>query len=277
MHRPLPLTCLLTMLVQLTAGAAVAGDWRSGWGIASSPGAAVPADEALARLRLATGPTGTRPVLDNLTAGPVQVRLQAAAAPAVQTYLLRAGQQLPVPATVSAGWRLDAVPGTPQASAADVAYQLPFATAPVRVHQGFDGHYSHSDDENRYALDFPLPEGTPVLAARAGMVMQVIDHHLGNHQDPARRGHGANLVRVLHDDGSMALYAHLRAGSAQVRPGQKVTVGQPLAASGNTGFSTAPHLHFAVQLNRGLHLESVPFRLDGPHGELRLPRATAAP
>jgi murein DD-endopeptidase MepM/ murein hydrolase activator NlpD len=80
------------------------------------------------------------------------------------------------------------------------------------------------------------------------------------------------LVRVLHNDGSMALYAHLQAGSLQVRLGQSVETGQALAASGNTGQSTGPHLHFAIQANTGLALTSLRFRMRSERGELKFSR-----
>ncbi len=110
-------------------------------------------------------------------------------------------------------------------------------------------------------MDSPLPEGTPVLAARAGTVMQVVDSH-----------DQGSLLRVLHDDGSMALYAHLQAASARVRPGQAVAAGQVIALSGNTGHSSGPHLHFVVQANTGLALRSIPFRMGSERGELKFPR-----
>ncbi|MEE7545808.1 M23 family metallopeptidase, partial [Xanthomonas sp. Kuri4-1] len=64
----------------------------------------------------------------------------------------------------------------------------------------------------------------------------------------------------------------LAPGGVDVRPGQAVRAGQGLGRSGSTGFSTAPHLHFAIQLNGGMQLVSVPFRIAGPLGELRFPR-----
>ena len=79
----------------------------------------------------------------------------------------------------------------------------------------------------------------------------------------------ANYVRVLHDDGSMALYAHLKRDGALAGVGQRVRRGDRIGISGNTGFSSAPHLHFVVQVNRGGRLESVPFRMFGPGGILR--------
>ena len=81
--------------------------------------------------------------------------------------------------------------------------------------------------------------------------------------DKEKFGSRANHVRVLHGDGSMAVYAHLKLESASVSPGQRLRRGQQIGLSGNTGFSTGPHLHFAVQVNRAMELTSVPFRVEG--------------
>lgn len=170
-------------------------------------------------------------------------------------------------------WHRRSVPATAPAHADDVVYRLPFSAAPVRIDQGFGGSFSHTDPANRYALDFALPQGTPVLAARDGVVTEVRDDFREAERDPSRFGGGANLVRIRHADGSTAVYAHLAPGGVAVRVGQSVRTGDPLGRSGNTGLSTGPHLHFAVQLNRGARLESVPFRMAGPLGELRFAHA----
>lgn len=149
-------------------------------------------------------------------------------------------------------------------------YQLPFNDAPVQVEQGFGGNFSHTDAPNWYAVDFALPQGTPVLAAREGMVMQVQRDVIEDGLHDLATG-GGNLVRVLHADGSMAIYAHLAPDGVAVRAGQIVRTGERLGASGNTGFSSAPHLHFAVQRNADRRLISLPFRMIGPQGELQFP------
>jgi len=61
-----------------------------------------------------------------------------------------------------------------------------------------------------------------------------------------------------------------------VRSGQRVDAGQRIGLSGNTGYSTAPHLHFVVQANSGMQLRSVPVRIVTPQGELHFARESAA-
>ena len=108
-----------------------------------------------------------------------------------------------------------------------------------------------------------------MLAARAGVVMQVESDFDKAGLNREKYGGRANFVRILHDDGTMALYAHLKPEGVMVRVGQRVQAGQQIGLSGNTGFTTGPHLHFAIQVNRGMRLESIPFRMNGPRGLLR--------
>lgn len=271
--RALPLFIVVAALVAPTvADAAPSARWRQSWGLNSAATARAPTSAAFAKLNLEPRAGGHAAIATNLLAGPVQVRLYGQSAALQETppapALLMPGEQrtlLWLPAADAGPSRLllDAFPGDPAARPDEHLYQLPFRSQPVRVSQAFGGRYSHTDAQNLHAVDFPLPEGTPVLAARAGKVMQVVENapDLGC------------LVRVLHSDGSMALYAHLQAGSLQVRSGQSVETGQTLADSGNTGQSTGPHLHFAVQANTGLALTSLRFRMRSERGELRFPRA----
>jgi len=167
---------------------------------------------------------------------------------------------------------MDQLPGDPQARPFDFEYRLPFDYGQVRVDQGFGGRFSHADAQNFYAVDFAVPEGTPVLAARGGVVVQVESDFERAGLDRERYGGRANYIRILHDDGSMALYAHLKPEGVQVRVGQQVRQGQRIALSGNTGYSTAPHLHFVVQVNAGMQLRAIPFRMFGALGELKFAR-----
>lgn len=160
------------------------------------------------------------------------------------------------------GWGLKDPPITA------VSYQLPFDARRFSVGQAPQGRFSHHDAENRYAVDFTLPEGTPVLAARAGRVMDLQAGFSGNGLDPLRDKERANYVRIRHPDGSMAVYAHLQRDGVRVRKGQWVEAGQTIARSGNTGYSTAPHLHFVVQIEQDRQLQSIPVRIITPRGQL---------
>lgn len=248
-----------------------------------------PADAAWLRLQPASG--GYVAWVDNPWPGPAEVRLRSGRAegfdsvPALPaTAVLGAGERRALAHlyrlrddAAQLGLAVDAIPGDPRAVPDNQVLRLPFEGVPVRVDQGYEGSFSHHDAANRYALDFALPPGTPVLAAREGIVLQV---EAGYREGGGDRALPANLIRILHRDGSMAVYAHLSPDGLAVRPGQWVKAGERIALSGQTGYSTGPHLHFALQVNAGMRLAAIPFRMAGPLGELRLPRTeapTAAP
>ncbi|MDR3389546.1 MAG: M23 family metallopeptidase [Rudaea sp.] len=161
------------------------------------------------------------------------------------------------------------MPGDYRAHADDKArYRLPFSSDhQFRIAQAFGGKASHTDAQNHYAVDIGMPEGTPVLAARDGVVMTVDNDFYGAGLDMARYGDRANNIRVVHSDGTMAVYAHLELEGARVHVGQRVRAGQVLALSGDTGYTTGPHLHFCVQVNANMQLVSVPFQFTGPGGD----------
>lgn len=141
-----------------------------------------------------------------------------------------------------------------------------------RIGQAFGGEYSHSSPSGFHAVDIQMPTGTPVHAARKGVVMDVARYFHGAGDDLERDGPRANYVRILHDDGSMTLYTHLDYEGVLVRPGQRVSRGERIGRSGNTGYSTGPHLHFAVQVNRDMELTSVPFEFEGGESKAIAPR-----
>jgi murein DD-endopeptidase MepM/ murein hydrolase activator NlpD len=150
---------------------------------------------------------------------------------------------------------------------AAATYRAPFAPGSTfGIAQAFGGLASHTDAQNYYAIDIVMPEGTPVLAARDGVVMTLDNDFYGAGLDMARYGDRANNIRVVHADGSMAVYAHLKLESSRVHVGQHVQAGQVLALSGDTGYTTGPHLHFCVQVNQQMKLVSVPFKILGPDG-----------
>lgn len=94
-----------------------------------------------------------------------------------------------------------------------------------------------------YALDFGMPESTPLYAARAGVVIAVIDSYSVGGTDPALP---PNIISIEHVDGTIARYLHLVKGGARVQVGQIVNAGDLIGLSGNVGYSSGPHLHFDV-------------------------------
>ena len=122
-------------------------------------------------------------------------------------------------------------------------YALPFGGAEARRLSSGYGGPTHLA-ENFFSFDFEMPVGTPVLAARGGVVVYVQDGFSdgGLSPDLIER---ANLLAIGHDDGTIASYGHLSEG-IQVAVGDSVHTGQLLGQSGSTGFSGQPHLHFHV-------------------------------
>lgn len=246
----------------------------------ASPPSSTPNQPATAsvRLRLVSHGAAREVWVDNDVSGPMEVRIDSRTRlqgfPLRQTLRGRGEHRVArLPADAPVSLRLTAVPGMPGVEASAASYRFPLLLPQIKVGQAPEGRFSHSDVENGQAIDFTAPIGTPVIAAREGTVMQVE----GRFSDAPGQVDEANFVRLLHADGSMAIYAHLQRGSIEVIPGQHVEAGEVIARSGNSGYSSGPHLHFAVQVNRGMRLESVPVRIDTASGELRLPRTTAQP
>lgn len=121
-------------------------------------------------------------------------------------------------------------------------WHLDGTEVPLRLKEGPLAQYEQitsllKDRPTHKGMDFKTPVGTEVLASRAGTVTRVNWNW----------GSNGNCIEIRNDDGVMAKYLHL--SENKVAEGDKVRPGQVIALTGNTGHSTAPHLHY--QLDRG--------------------------
>jgi len=97
----------------------------------------------------------------------------------------------------------------------------------------------------KYAIDFPLPEGTQILASQDGTVIDVVDKF-------NKGGNGKkyfkylNYITIEHKNKELSQYGHLEYRGASVKVGQKVKAKEVIGYTGNTGWTTEPHLHFHV-------------------------------
>ncbi|WP_340202688.1 M23 family metallopeptidase [Ascidiimonas sp. W6] len=139
------------------------------------------------------------------------------------------------------------------------SYSLPYSKdKPYKVVQGFNGKFTHNSIKSKYAIDFNLAVGDTIYAAREGIIVRIRDKF---------KVHGgrdfidkANLITILHEDGTLAAYVHLDYQGVLVKPGDFVHRGQPIGISGLTGFTRGPHLHFVVREGND---KSVPVFFEG--------------
>ena len=125
--------------------------------------------------------------------------------------------------------------------------------------QGFHGTISHTG-RDEYAVDFDMPQGTRITAARRGLVVAIEEQHTETGTTERFRELG-NYVVVAHSDGSLTRYYHIRPQGVVVNLGDRVKAGQLLGYSGNTGYSFGPHLHFDVAKPKpDLTYTSIPFQ-----------------
>ncbi len=149
------------------------------------------------------------------------------------------------------GGETDCGPGTVRRGDECVEADLQFVHLPfpegrsVTITQGYMGYFSHYGTA-LHAVDFPCPVGTEIAAARGGRVRAVREDSDSGCPDPSCADDG-NYVIVDHGDGTMGIYWHLQLDGALVEPDDVVARGQVIGLSGNTGFSSGPHLHFAVE------------------------------
>jgi len=113
----------------------------------------------------------------------------------------------------------------------------PFATANAQVYSG-RGHNG---------IDFGASTGTPLESALAGVIKGT-----GNTDQYSGCYSYGKWVLVEHANGLSTLYAHM--SDVSVSSGQRVSTGEVIGYSGNTGYSTGPHLHFAVFASQGVQI-----------------------
>ncbi len=131
---------------------------------------------------------------------------------------------------------------------ADQWVHLPFPESKAYIiTQGYHGYFTHNLENNSpYAIDFSVDEGQEIAAAKDGVVFYVKeDSNEGCAEESC--ADDANVIGIDHGDGTMAVYVHLQQNGADVEYGDTVCAGQIIGRTGNTGYSTGPHLHFHIQ------------------------------
>lgn len=156
----------------------------------------------------------------------------------------------------------------------DTAVILPPFThyKPMRISQSFNGRFSHRSASSQYAVDIGMVVGTKITAVRGGVVIRTRDNYVLAGVSSPYFLDKANLVEILHDDGTYASYGHLLLGGVKVKVGDQVKAGQVIGLSGNTGYSTGPHLHFAILYNNNGKRRSVPFKFLQPDSKQVTPK-----
>jgi len=118
----------------------------------------------------------------------------------------------------------------------------------MRMHPIFKRKKMHK------GMDFTCPKGTDIQATGAGVIEKVIKK---------KSGYGTHII-IDHGYGYKSLYAHM--GSVSVKAGNKVSRGQIIGTVGNTGTSTAPHLHYEV-IHNGVKVNPINYCMDGLSSE----------
>ena len=111
-----------------------------------------------------------------------------------------------------------------------------------------------------------MPEGTKIVAAKDGTVVDFAFSYTNTGSADAARKLKENFVLIEHADGSLTMYSHLAPKPVSLVLDGMVHAGNLIGYSGTTGFSSGPHLHFAVlkpylKEDGTLVSRAMPFRL----------------
>ncbi|MDB5258655.1 MAG: family peptidase [Chitinophagaceae bacterium] len=149
----------------------------------------------------------------------------------------------------------------------DFNYYLPYKKGDAyTVNQGYNGIYTH---KNKNSLDFDMPIGTEIHAAREGVVVKIEDSNNKHCLDEKCMKYD-NFILVYQSDGTFASYAHIKKNGAAVKEGDSIAIGQLIAYSGDVGYSNGPHLHFdvsTIKLKTQKTVKTVFLVGDGQHAE----------
>lgn len=118
-------------------------------------------------------------------------------------------------------------------------YMLPWEAGVARILSQGNRSFTSHRGIHLYAWDFVMPNGSMILAARDGVVIEV-------EQGFSMIGLRGNYILILHADNQISGYFHIQYKGAMVTKGDHVEQGQFIALSGMTGQTTLPHLHFVV-------------------------------
>ncbi len=132
-----------------------------------------------------------------------------------------------------------------QNEAISCQYSLPYSSGTGhRTLQGYYGKYSHQSPL-QYGVDFKMPLGTEIHAARSGLVLEIkkSSNESGKDLSFIKK---SNFIKIIHSDKTIALYAHLKFKGVLVHEKQEIKEGEVIGLSGCTGYCHGPHLHFEV-------------------------------
>lgn len=147
---------------------------------------------------------------------------------------------------------------------------LPFESGKsYKILQGFNGSFTHTKLNNRFALDFQMAVGEKICSVADGIVIEVVSGYKNGGVSDQWNGFD-NYIWIYHPELNLiSVYAHLKFKGSLVEVGDRVKANQAIGLSGNTGYSTEPHLHFAMlKLNERKDWETVPYSfIEGYNGE----------
>ncbi|QTA83377.1 Peptidase M23 domain-containing protein [Desulfonema limicola] len=151
-------------------------------------------------------------------------------------------------------------------------YRPPFPNGNrFRISRSFQDNSGSDDNYNAFAVNILMSKGVPVCVSRKGVVMDIAMETFTKKTSAGIIKGQTYLVRLLHDDGTMGVYAHLKPGSVSVSTGMQLEEKQVIGEPGVSDDIDMPHLYFAVQKNSSMKLESIPFEFEDPQSAKGIP------